>query len=557
MRHNKLRTLIAAGTLSTLAVACGGGSSGSSAMSQGSANVSIMDAPGDYNHVYVTIAAVWFHTSNLAGPDDAGWLKFPLSAPITVDLLSLENGTMLQAFGGLTLPAGDYQQIRVFLIDNQATLTSSASALNLSENDEVLYDNSSGTAETAPLEIVSPSKGIAIYGTFQVNSTAPINLALDFDVNRDVLPFFAGNMEDFVLKPRLAYFDLSHVGAITGSVECNDLLVNGGAGFAYGVVVKAEIPSADGSYETVDRETGLNVDLANDSCTFTLYPVHIPSGASSASYDVMIRGRNMASIIVQGVPVQVGEDASTATQISTDPLMLTQGTEYTANMPTNMPVSPTGADVRFYQTVPGTAATYEIRTQGVNPFTGILTNDEPLSLGALQVGAYVAGGDPMLAAVTPNEGLGGFVPYGDAPYFVRTEAQTGTLTPALNNPSGFTIGALSISSGASADSIGGNLTQTTAGTFDSGYLIVSHDGYIVTTIPLVGVLSQNGGTGGAYTIGNLPGGSSSQSFPAGRYYLHGFLWNSQDPLLSFRRIEDTAVVDLRSGSASGVDISVP
>jgi hypothetical protein len=557
MRHSKLRTLFAAGTLSALAVGCGGGSSGSSGPGNGTANVSIMDAPGDYNHVYVTVAAVWFHTSNVAGPDDAGWLKFPLNAPITVDLLSLENGAMLQTFGGLTLPAGDYQRIRVFLVDNQAALTASAAALNLSENDEVSYDNSSGTAQNAPLEIVSPSKGIAIYGSFQVNSTAPIDLALDFNVDRDVLPFFAGSMQDFVLKPRLAYFDLSHVGAITGSVECGDLLANGGAGFAYGVVVKAEIPSADGSYETVDRETGLKLDLANDSCTFTLYPVHIPSGASSASYDVMIRGRDMASIIVKGVPVQVGEDASTATQVSTDPLMLTQGTEYTANMPSNMPVSPTGADVRFYQTVPGTAATYEIRTQGVNPFTGIFTNDEPLSLDALQVGAYVAGADPTLAAVTPNEGLGGFVPYGDAPYFMRTEAVTGTLTPALNNPTGFTVGALSISSAASADSIAGSLTQTTAGTFDSGYLVVSHDGYIVTTIPLAGVLSQNGGTGGAYTINNLPGGSSMQSFAAGLYYLHGFLWNSQDPLLSFRRIEDTAVVDLRSGSATNVNITVP
>jgi hypothetical protein len=163
----------------------------------------------------------------------------------------------------------------------------------------------------------------------------------------------------------------------------------------------------------------------------------------------------------------------------------------------------------------------------------------------------------MLAAVTPAEGLGGFVPYGIAPYFVRTEAQSGTLTPAAGNPASFTIGALNISSGASADSIGGNLTQTTAGKFDSGYLIVSHDGYIVTTLSLSGVLAMNGGTGGAYTIGNLPGGSADQSFSAGLYYLHGFLWNSQDPLLSFRRIEDTSVVDLRTGSASNVDITVP
>ena len=71
------------------------------------------------------------------------------------------------------------------------------------------------------------------------------------------------------------------------------------------------------------------------------------------------------------------------------------------------------------------------------------------------------------------------------------------------------------------------------------------------------MLSQNGGAGGAYTIGNVPGGSSGQTFAAGLYYLHGFLWNRQDPLLSLRRIEDTAVVDLRTGSATNVDITVP
>jgi Domain of unknown function (DUF4382) len=558
MLRRALGSALLIGLLASLA-GCGGGggsSGGSSGPMQGVANVSLTDAPGDFIHVYVTVSALWFHTSSTAGPDDAGWVKFTLSAPVTVDLLSLENGTLLQAFS-VSPPNGSYQQIRLFLIDNQAALTSSAKALSLSENDEVFYDDASDTAQNAPLEIVSPSKGVAIYGTFQVTSTAPVDLALDFNVDRDVLKFYAGNQVDFVLNPRLAYFDLSHVGAITGSVDCADLLVDGGAGFAYGLVIKAESPSSDGTYQVVDRETGLKVDLANNSCTFTLFPVQVPVGSSSTSYDVMIRGRNMASIIVQGVPVQAGTDPSTATVLSASPLSLMQGTEYTANMPANMAVSPTGAVVRFYQTVPGTAASYEIRTQGVNPFTGVFTDDEPLSLDDLQVGAYVSGGTPKLTATVPNEGAGGFVPFGDAPYFVRTEALTGTLMPPAASPASFTVGALAIASGASADSISGDLTQSTAGQFDAGFLIVSHDGYIVTTLNLQTVLAQNGGTGGAYSIANLPGGSAAQTFMPGLYYLHGFVWNSAHPLLTLRRVEDAAVVDLRSGSATNVDFTVP
>jgi len=561
MLRRALGRALLIGLLASLA-ACGGGggsSGGSSGATQGVANVSLTDAPGDFIHVYVTVAAVWFHTSSTAGPDDAGWLKFSLNAPITVDLLSLENGTLLQAFGNLSLPNGTYQQIRVLLIDNQAALTSSAQALDLTENDEVFYDDVNDVAQNAPLEIVNPSKGVAIYGAFQVTSMAPIDLALDFNVDRDVLQFYAGNQMDFVLNPRLEYFDLSHVGAITGSVACADLLASGGTGFAYGLVIKAETVSSDGTYEVVDRETGLKVDLANNSCTFTLYPVHVPAGSSSTPYDVMIRGRDMESMIIQGVPVQAGTDPSTATQLTNGPLALTPGKEYTANMPGNNAVSPTGALVRFYQTVPGTAAAYEIRTQGVNPFTGIFTNDEPLSLADLQVGPYVMGGVTAsgLSATMPTGGPGVFTPFGDAPYFVRTEAMTGTLKPPQTSPASFTIGALAIASGASVDSISGDLTQATAGQYDSGFLIVSHDGYIVTTLNLAPVLAQDGGTGGAYAVANLPGGSATQSFMPGLYYLHGFVWNSAHPLLTFRRVENTVVVDLRSGSATNVDFTIP
>jgi len=47
-----------------------------------------------------------------------------------------------------------------------------------------------------------------------------------------------------------------------------------------------------------------------------------------------------------------------------------------------------------------------------------------------------------------------------------------------------------------------------------------HDGYLVTTLPLGPVLGA-GGTGGSYSIPNVPGGSSTQSFAPGLYYLHG------------------------------------
>jgi hypothetical protein len=558
MLSSTTRAMIAASVLSALAAGCGGGSSGSggsaAANTQGFANVSMTDAPGDYDSVWVTVSAVWFHTNSAAGPDDTGWSKFPLTAPVTVDLLTLQNGNLSQVFGNLPLANGNYQQIRLFLVGADAALTTSASAARLTYNDQVNYHDASDTVQSAPLELVNPSRGIALNGAFTIASNSTVNLAIDFNVNRDVLPFFVGSQRDFVLKPRLSYFDLSHVGAITGSVNCANLLAAGGGGFAHRLVIKAERPGAAGNFEVVDRETGLKVDMAGNSCTFMLFPIHVPAGSSAANYDVLIRGRNMQTMIVQGVPVNAGTTpTSGATQLNSMPLNLTMGTEYTANMPANMPVVPTGADVKFYQTLTG-GPTYEVRFQGVNPFTGVFTDDEPLSAGNLQVGSY-AGGNPVLGPVTPMNGAGAFEPFGDGIFFTRTPALTGTLTAPASGIASFTIGALNIASPASSDSISGRISVSGAGKYDSGYLVVSHDGYIVTTLPLGPVLGA-AGTGGSYSIVNLPGGSSAQSFAPGLYFLHAFVWHSARPFLSLKRLEHTAVVDLRNGSASNVDLTL-
>jgi hypothetical protein len=129
------------------------------------------------------------------------------------------------------------------------------------------------------------------------------------------------------------------------------------------------------------------------------------------------------------------------------------------------------------------------------------------------------------------------------------------LTPPIAGVGSFTIGALSITSPAVADGISGTLTQT-AGTYDSGFLIVSHDGYIVTTLPLSTVLSQNGNTGGPFSIANIPGGSPTVTFGNGLYYLHAIVWNSAHPWLTLHRQLIEAVVDLDNGSATGVDLTL-
>ena len=117
--------------------ACSSSSSSVTGSPSGSLSVMVTDAPGDFDNVYITVKDIWLHTSDSAGPLEAGWIKKPLAAPVTVDLLTLTNGAMQSLWSGVTLPAGDYQQIRLVLADSDDTLTPSATAAGLGYNNEV------------------------------------------------------------------------------------------------------------------------------------------------------------------------------------------------------------------------------------------------------------------------------------------------------------------------------------------------------------------------------------------------------------------------------------
>jgi len=78
-------------------------------------------------------------------------------------------------------------------------------------------------------------------------------------------------------------------------------------------------------------------------------------------------------------------------------------------------------------------------------------------------------------------------------------------------------------------------------------------GTIVTTQPLDAVLTANSGTGGTYSVANLPGGSPAKPLPGAFYYMYARVWNSADPLLSLKRIDFNGFADLRTGNATGMN----
>ena len=109
---------------------CGGGTTNTSiGGSNGTVNTTLSDPMGgcaiSADHVYVTVTKVTANVSADANSTDGSWqtLVDLTGAPKQVDLASLATGTCaLSQLGSASLPAGKYQQIRLYLLANNAAL---------------------------------------------------------------------------------------------------------------------------------------------------------------------------------------------------------------------------------------------------------------------------------------------------------------------------------------------------------------------------------------------------------------------------------------------------
>jgi hypothetical protein len=515
----------------------GGGGSGTTPM--GSAQISLTDAPGDFDHVWITVKEVRFHRSDAAGPNDPGWLRYPLAAPATVDLLTLDGKVGSAIWGNITLPAGNYQQIRLLLVGNGTTLALSAQNLGLTYNNEVIVGST-----ISPLRIPDVSHGIRLSGVFSITDGGMLRLAIDFDAGHDVIDL--GNGE-YVLKPRLAYFDLDNAGAIVGQID----LASAPSGTAH-FVVKAERLNDPVSpeYYVVKRYTIVSIPSTTTTGTFVLYPV---PAATTTSYDILIRGVGYETTIIRGVPVCRG---STPTNNETilPPISMTAGTDYSA---TGSIASPTGAWVNFYQTLdPGvtgetTEYPYEVRYLHFNPLTGTFANYE-LSNSRLRFGTYSASSISTVS-VTPQEGVGAYQASAGALLYKRSTLPGALLPNITSSTQTVTFVTLASKSGM-VNSIKGTINmshynpQTNVHLLTKAYVFAVHGGMIVNSVDVGSTMSIGGGP---YTIPNLASG-----FPGAFYGVETIGWDPLD--LSIRAIAfPPGFVNLSSGNdATGVTMNM-
>ncbi|HWM67154.1 MAG TPA: DUF4382 domain-containing protein [Steroidobacteraceae bacterium] len=575
------------------------------------------NVPAAYSHVYMSVQEIWFNTSATAGPDDTTWAKYPLTTPTTVDLATSVEGTLNSITTGLAVPVGTYAQIRLIPVDASATLLSSASALGATYNSEVDYTDSAGTLHQLPLELLNPDKGIGVATTVQVkgdttnvfsstsststststdtstsntNTTPTIDpvtglpttdtstqttptttntstgttpaatfkLAINVDGAKDLVPFTynalpgtANAVSGMLLNPHTVAYDQSEVGAISGTLDVTNLTgVSSTSTSSYlNIQVTAESLSADGT-----RHIAVNSAPVTTGGTFTVYPLST-SSSSPTSYDLVIHGPGIATVVVKDVTVNVGDPSST-TPVNIGTITPRAATSFTVNLNASTPL-PAGALVGFYQTLPGSGEVpYLIDAQPIDPFSRTFNADQAESTASLDYGTFASGANVTLTSADPTEGASTYRLAGTAPLFTD-----GVLTTTVKAPSASTTTAtivavptLTAASGAALNSTTFTIGKSSNTKYNMGNLIISHDGAIVATARIDSLLTQS--ATGNVTISGIPGGSSSGQFADGLYYVSVRAWNSASPATTLNREIYPTPLDLRTGNLSTYSLTV-
>lgn len=542
------------------------------------------NVPAQYSHVFMSVREIWFHTSATAGPDDTAWIKFPLNTPVTVDLANSVDGTVSSLTSGLAVPLGTYAQLRLIPVDASATLLSSAQSLHAVYNSEVDYVDSAGTPQQVQLELQNPDKGIGIATSITVKGTGtnifgssssssassststdtttttgssstsntPFSLAINVDGAKDLVPFTYDSVSGMLLNPHVTAYDTAAVGAIQGTLSIGSLpgISSASTSSYFNIQVTAESLSADGT-----RHVAVNSAPVRSDGTFALYPL-ATSSSSPTSYDLVIHGPAIATIIVKGVAVSVGDPSST-TPVNIGTLTPRAATSFTVNLTTTTPL-PAGALVGFYQTLPGSGEVpYLIEQQPIDPFTRAFDADQAISAANVDYGTFASGSNVSLLTADPTEGASTYRVAATAPLFAD-----GVLTTTVTAPSGSTstatlvaVPTLFVASGAASNTTTVTVTQTTPKKYDRGDLIISRDGAIVATAVLDSVLAQ--GAASALAISGLPGGDGTGGiFSSGVYYVSVRVWKSADPAGTLNRETYPTALDLSSGSITSYSLNI-
>jgi len=206
--------------------------------------------------------------------------------------------------------------------------------------------------------------------------------------------------------------------------------------------------------------------------------------------------------------------------------------------------------VNFYQTLGGKGEVpFVIESSPIDPFNQVLFNNQTLSSVTVDSGTWSTNGAVTIVSAAPAEGVGTYQLAAVAPgYSDGTLDLKVLISPPNSGTATVVVPPLKLGAGATAGSVAANVLATSAGKYDQGELLLSHDGTLIAAAPLDAVLSQ--GTGGVVTVANLPSGT-----PDALYYATVRAWKSTDPGTVQRQWYPQAI-DLRTSTGSSITLPV-
>ncbi len=540
----------------------GGGSTSTPGGPQGSLSIGLTGGvPLGTQHVWVTIDSIAFNADadRAWSASDSTWQVIRLSTPKTIDLSASVNGVLSPLITGTSITAGDYAQVRLFVVRPDDVLADAAKTAKLSWNTQVDYTDAAGATQHVPLEVFSGQLGIRAAGAYSISSTVATELTFQLDIAKNLARVSSDDgIDRFVLRPELRVYDVAKTGAIIGILDKSVFCAAGvTTGCVYDVVATAERPSDDGLTMVAVRSTP--VVIGDTYAAFALYP--LPALPTDQGFDVVIHGRNMRTMIIRAVPAaaqdllaanptQLGVDMTDPTHPVAVPLVPQLSTAGDASVTLATPALPKSASLRFSQTLPGTGElAHEVLSVDTDPFTGLFARAPAVPSGPLRVATYSNGGPLAFSDVTPAEGSDSYTltTIGTRYDFERSgivSVPGGTsvaLTPTdTSRRAGLTPAPVSITVSASPAN------------YDAVELIVSDVAGVVLTQDITPSAS------GTTVSVNLPAGTYAQQLGGTAVYMvYARGWKRSSPATTLHWARGGSLVDLRDATSASVSVSLP
>lgn len=252
--------LISSALLAVMALllsACGSSGPGTGTLTLGLTDAAVTDA---------TDVVIQFTGIELK-PKGGNSVNFDFPAPRQIDLLALNGGGSTSLVEGVTVPAGDYEYVRLKV---NAGRTGSDSYIDLTDGSRHALFIPSGN-----------QSGLKLVGAFSVPEGGFANFVIDFDLRKSILDP-PGQDGVYLLKPVLRIANSSEVGAISGTVATATATAANCAPAVYVYAGSNATPGDEGSANA--PLTSAAVALNTTSGAYEYTAAFLPPGAYTVAF---------------------------------------------------------------------------------------------------------------------------------------------------------------------------------------------------------------------------------------------------------------------------------